>query len=324
MKKNFIRTRRLRTSPIVRDLVRETEVTLNDFIYPMFVVDKKNFKEEVASMSGVFQMSINHILEECEKIIKLGIKSILLFGIPSFKDCKGSSALSHESIIARSAREIKANFKELYVIADVCFCEYTDHGHCGILENNNVANDETLKILAEQSVILAQNGIDMIAPSSMMDGQIAKIRQALDSNNLEYIPIMSYSTKFASNFYSPFRDAALSTPNFGDRKSYQEDYANRFEAIRESLIDEDEGADILMIKPALAYLDIVRDLRERTLLPIAAYNVSGEYALLKAGAKLGLIDYESTLMEIMTGFKRAGANLIISYHAKDVAKILKK
>ena len=319
----FNRLRRTRLNPLVRDLVRETRLDLDNFIYPLFVVEGQGVRNEIASMPGVFQLSIDEILKECYELKSLGIKSILLFGIPSFKDSVGSDALSDDGIIARTLRAIKAEFgSSLLVITDLCFCEYTDHGHCGILDNCSVNNDATLEISAKQALIHAKNGADMIAPSGMMDGIIACLREALDKGGFENLPVMAYSTKFASAYYGPFRDVAESAPSFGDRKSYQMDSANRFEAIRESLEDEAQGADILMVKPALAFLDIIRDIKERSLLPLCAYNVSGEYALLKAGAKLGVIDYEKVMMETLVGIKRAGADMIISYHAKEVAKIL--
>ena len=319
----FNRLRRTRLNPLVRDLVRETRLDLDNFIYPLFVVEGEGIRNEIASMPGVFQLSIDEILKECYELKSLGIKSILLFGIPSLKDSVGSDALSDDGIIARTLRAIKAEFgSSLLVITDLCFCEYTDHGHCGILGESSVNNDATLEISAKQALIHAKNGADMIAPSGMMDGIIACLREALDGSGFENLPVMAYSTKFASAYYGPFRDVAQSAPSFGDRKSYQMDSANRFEAIRESLEDEVQGADILMVKPALAFLDIIRDIKERSLLPLCAYNVSGEYALLKAGAKLGVIDYEKVMMETLVGIKRAGADMIISYHAKEVAKIL--
>lgn len=319
----FNRLRRTRLNPLVRDLVRETRLDLDNFIYPLFVVEGEGVRNEIASMPGVFQLSIDEILKECCELKSLGIKSILLFGIPSLKDSVGSDALSDDGIIARTLRAIKAEFgSSLLVITDLCFCEYTDHGHCGILSESSVNNDATLEISAKQALIHAKNGADMIAPSGMMDGIITCLREALDENGFESLPVMAYSTKFASAYYGPFRDVAQSAPSFGDRKSYQMDSANRFEAIRESLEDEAQGADILMVKPALAFLDIIRDIKERSLLPLCAYNVSGEYALLKAGAKLGVIDYEKVMMETLVGIKRAGADMIISYHAKEVAKIL--
>lgn len=319
----FNRLRRTRLNPLVRDLVRETRLDLDNFIYPLFVVEGEGIRNEIASMPGVFQLSIDEILKECRELKSLGIKSILLFGIPSLKDSVGSDALSDDGIIARTLRAIKAEFgSSLLVITDLCFCEYTDHGHCGILDKCSVNNDATLEISAKQALIHAKNGADMIAPSGMMDGIIACLREALDGGGFENLPVMAYSTKFASAYYGPFRDVAESAPSFGDRKSYQMDSANRLEAIRESLEDEAQGADILMVKPALAFLDIIRDIKERSLLPLCAYNVSGEYALLKAGAKLGVIDYEKVMMETLVGIKRAGADMIISYHAKEVAKIL--
>ena len=319
----FNRLRRTRLNPLLRDLVRETRLDLDNFIYPLFVVEGEGIRNEIASMPGVFQLSIDEILKECYELKSLGIKSILLFGIPSLKDSVGSDALSDDGIIARTLRAIKAEFgSSLLVITDLCFCEYTDHGHCGILGESSVNNDATLEISAKQALIHAKNGADMIAPSGMMDGIITCLREALDENGFENLPVMAYSTKFASAYYGPFRDVAQSAPSFGDRKSYQMDSANRFEAIRESLEDEAQGADILMVKPALAFLDIIRDIKERSLLPLCAYNVSGEYALLKAGAKLGVIDYEKVMMETLVGIKRAGADMIISYHAKEVAKIL--
>ena len=319
----FNRLRRTRLNPLVRDLVRETRLDLDNFIYPLFVVEGEGIRNEISSMPGVFQLSIDEILKECCELKSLGIKSILLFGIPSLKDSVGSDALSDDGIIARTLRAIKAEFgSSLLVITDLCFCEYTDHGHCGILDECSVNNDATLEISAKQALIHAKNGADMIAPSGMMDGIITCLREALDGGGFENLPVMAYSTKFASAYYGPFRDVAQSAPSFGDRKSYQMDSANRFEAIRESLEDEAQGADILMVKPALAFLDIIRDIKERSLLPLCAYNVSGEYALLKAGAKLGVIDYEKVMMETLLGIKRAGADMIISYHAKEVAKIL--
>ena len=322
----FKRFRRLRINPAIREMVRETSVAASDFIYPLFVVEGKGVKKEISSMPGVFQMSLDEILKECEIVRNLGIKAVILFGIPSLKDSVGSDALSDDGIIATALRAIKDKFADLVVITDLCFCEYTDHGHCGILDHvhQTVDNDATLEISAKQALIHARNGADMIAPSGMMDGIIATLRGALDLSGYENLPIMAYSTKFASAYYGPFRDVAESAPSFGDRKSYQMDPANRLEAVSESLEDEAQGADILMVKPALAYLDIIRDLREATRLPICAYNVSGEYALLKAAAKAGVIDYERVMMETLVGFKRAGADLIISYHAKEAAALLRK
>lgn len=308
----------------MRDMLRETSLKLSDLIYPLFVVENEGVKDEIASMPGVFRFSIDEILKECEILKKLGIKSILLFGVPALKDSIGSDALSNDGIIARTLRAIKQNFANDFVlITDLCFCEYTDHGHCGILSPNGaVDNDATLEISAKQALIHANSGTDIIAPSGMMDGIIATLRKTLDENAFKNLPLMAYSTKFASAYYGPFRDAAGSAPNFGDRKSYQMDPANAREALRESLEDEAQGADILMVKPALAYLDIISKLKQNTLLPICAYNVSGEYALLKAGAKLGVIDYERVMVETLLGIKRAGADMIITYHAKEMAQIL--
>lgn len=312
----------------LRALVRESAVSVQDFIYPLFVVDGKGVKNEISSMSGVFQQSIDGILSECKECESLGIRAIILFGVVenAKKDSVGSDALDENGLIARTVRAIKQECPNLLVITDLCFCEYTDHGHCGIINpiNKSVDNDATLEISAKQALIHAKAGVDMIAPSGMMDGIIETLRKALDENGFENLPIMAYSTKFASAFYGPFREVADSTPSYGDRKSYQMDFANSKEALLESLEDERQGADILMIKPALAYLDIVKDLSNHSKLPICVYNVSGEYALLKAGQRLGVIDYEKILLETMTAFKRAGAKLIISYHAKEVAQILRK
>ncbi len=320
----FKRFRRLRINENLRNLVTETKLDKNDFIYPLFIKEGENIKNEISSMPGVFQMSIDHILKECEELKKLGLYSIILFGIPEVKDSIGSDALCDHGVIATAIKEIKKAHPDMFVITDLCFCEYTDHGHCGILdmEHETVDNDATLKILGEQAVIHAKAGADMIAPSGMMDGMIVAIREALDKEGFINLPIMSYSTKFASSYYGPFRDVAESAPSFGDRRSYQMNPANRKEAINESLEDEKEGADILMVKPALAYMDIIRDIRERTLLPLAVYNVSGEYAMLKMAGKAGLIDYDRVMMETLLGFKRAGTDIIITYHAKEAAKIL--
>lgn len=322
----FKRFRRLRMSENLRALVRESAVSVQDFIYPLFVIDGKGVKNEISSMSGVFQQSIDGILSECKECESLGIRAIILFGVVenAKKDSVGSDALDENGLIARTVRAIKQECPNLLVITDLCFCEYTDHGHCGIINpiNKSVDNDATLEISAKQALIHAKAGADMIAPSGMMDGIIEALRKALDENGFENLPIMAYSTKFASAFYGPFREVADSTPSYGDRKSYQMDFANGKEALLESLEDERQGADILMIKPALAYLDIVKDLSNHSKLPICVYNVSGEYALLKAGQRLGVIDYEKILLETMTAFKRAGAKLIISYHAKEVAQIL--
>ena len=320
----FRRLKRTRLKAPIRELVRETRLHKQDFIYPLFVIEGQNVKNEIPSMPDVFQLSVDNILKECEELLSLGIYHILLFGLPSHKDSCGSEALSDKSIIPLAIKAIKKHFPQMIITLDLCFCEYTDHGHCGILDKNlnSVDNDATLEILGQQALVLASCGGDMIAPSAMMDGMVGTIRSYLDKGGFSHIPIMSYSTKFASGYYGPFRDVANSTPSFGDRNSYQQDSANRREAILESLTDEAEGADILMVKPALAYLDIVRDIRDRTLLPLAVYNVSGEYAMLKHAQKANLIDYERVLFETLTGFKRAGADIIISYHTKEIAKLL--
>ena len=322
----FQRFRRTRLNKHLRALVRETAVSVDDFIYPLFIRSGKGIKTEVSSMPGVYQMSIDEILKECVELKKLGIYSIILFGIPDVKDSIGSDSLCEHGIIASSIRAIKEAHPDMFVVTDLCFCEYTDHGHCGIIDevHETVDNDATLSISGQQAVIHAKAGADMIAPSGMMDGIIEVLRSFLDEAGYENLPIMAYSTKFSSGYYGPFRDVAESTPSFGDRASYQMDPANRREAIAESISDEAQGADILMVKPALAYLDIVREIKDSTSLPMAVYNVSGEYAMLKMAGMNDLIDYDRVVMETMIAFKRAGANIIISYHAKEVAKMLQK
>jgi len=321
----FKRFRRLRINETLRDIVRETTLNPNDFIYPLFVREGAGIKNEVSSMPGVYQMSIDEIIKECEYIRTLGLNSIILFAIPDTKDSIGSECLCENSIISRTIKAIKAKFPDMFVVTDLCFCEYTDHGHCGILnEDSTVDNDATLEISQQQALVHAKAGVDMIAPSGMMDGIIGALREALDSNGYENLPIMSYSTKFASAYYGPFRDVAESTPDKGDRKMYQMDPANRLEAIEESIEDERQGADILMVKPALSYLDIIRDIRNSTNLPLAVYNVSGEYAMLKNAGAAGLIDYEKVMCETLLSFKRAGSDIIITYHAKEYCELLAK
>ena len=322
----FKRFRRTRLNSTLRDLLCETALSANDFIYPLFVREGESIKKEITSMPGVFQMSIDEIVKECGELISLGIKSIILFGIPDVKDSVGSECCSDHSMIARTIKSIKSKYPEMFVVTDLCFCEYTDLGHCGILDDKSgsVDNDATLEISSIQALVHAKAGADMIAPSGMMDGIIETLRNTLDDNGFENLPIMSYSTKFASGYYGPFRDVAESTPSFGDRRSYQMNPANRLEAIEESLEDERQGADILMVKPALAYLDIIREIKNKTNLPVAAYNVSGEYSMLKFAGNAGLIDYERVMMETLIGFKRAGASIIITYHAKEAAKLLAK
>ena len=322
----FKRFRRLRMNATLRSLVRETTLSMDDFIYPLFAKSGEGFKKEISSMPGVFQMSIDEIVKECGSLQDLSINSIILFGIPEVKDSVGSDALCEHGIIASAIKAVKKAYPNMFVVTDLCFCEFTDHGHCGILdiEHESVDNDATLEILAKQALVHAHAGADMIAPSGMMDGMIEALREALDSEGFINLPIMSYSTKFASAYYGPFRDVAESAPSFGDRKTYQMDPANRREAIAESVEDEMQGADILMVKPALAYLDIIRDVRNATSTPLCIYNVSGEYAMLKAAGRAGVIDYERVMMETMIAFKRAGADIIISYHAKEVAEVLRR
>jgi len=320
----FKRFRRRRINPVLRDLLQETHISVNDFIYPLFIRNGEGIKDEVASMPDVYQMSIDVAIKECDNLKELGIFSIILFGIPDTKDSVGSNAMCEHGIMANSIREIKKVHPDMFITTDLCFCEYTDHGHCGVIdhENETVDNDITLINLAKQAVTHAKAGVDMIAPSGMMDGMITAIRKGLDDAGFINLPIMSYSSKFSSAYYGPFRDVAESSPSFGDRRSYQMNPANRNEAIAESKADEMEGADILMVKPALAYLDIIRDVKNNTTLPLAIYNVSGEYSMLKMAGKAGVIDYDRVMMETMMAFKRAGADIIISYHAKEVATIL--
>ncbi|SHO80872.1 Porphobilinogen synthase [hydrothermal vent metagenome] len=320
----FKRFRRRRLNPVLRDLLQETQVRVDDFIYPLFIKDGEKLKIEVESMPDVYQMSIDVAIDECVELKKLGIYSIILFGIPKVKDSVGSDAMCEHGIIAKAIKSIKEAHPDMFVVSDLCFCEYTDHGHCGVMNpvEGSVDNDITLDNLVRQAIIHAKSGVDMIAPSGMMDGVIKTLRDGLDKNGYYNLPLMSYSTKFASAYYGPFRDVAESAPSYGDRKSYQMNPANRNEAISESVTDEEEGADILMVKPALAYLDIVRDVKNSTTLPLAIYNVSGEYSMLKMAGSSGLVDYDKILMETMIAFKRAGADIIISYHAKEVAKLL--
>ncbi|MEO2082434.1 MAG: porphobilinogen synthase [Desulfurobacteriaceae bacterium] len=322
-----LRMRRLRKNENIRRMVRETALTPDDFIYPVFVVDGENVKEEIPSMPGQFRYSVDRLPEIGERVLDLGIPAVILFGIPSHKDELGSDSYSEEGIIQRALRKLKSELPELYLITDVCFCEYTSHGHCGYLECHgevcDVDNDRTLELLKKQVVSHAQAGADMVAPSGMMDGMIKAIREALDSAGLTDIPIMSYAAKYASAYYGPFRDAAESTPAFGDRRSYQMDPANGDEALREVALDIQEGADIVMVKPALAYLDIVRRVKETFKYPTAAYNVSGEYSMVKAAAQKGWIDERKVVLETLTSMKRAGADLILTYHALDAADWLK-
>ncbi|MEI6207400.1 MAG: porphobilinogen synthase [Desulfuromonadales bacterium] len=318
------RARRIRGSEIFRRMVRESTLSVNDLVYPMFSAFGSGIRKEVSSMPGIYQQSIEHIVSEAQEVRDLGIPAVLLFGIPETKDAVGSDAYSDSGIIQETVRALKREVPGLAVITDVCLCEYTDHGHCGIIKNGDVDNDSTLELLAREALSHAQAGADMVAPSDMMDGRVAAIREMLDENGFDSIPVMSYAVKYASGYYGPFREAAESTPQFGDRRSYQMDPANRLEALREAASDIEEGADIIMVKPGLPYLDILRDLRNEYNLPLAVYNVSGEYSMVKGAAQRGWIDEERVVLETMIGFKRAGADIIITYHAKDVAGWLKR
>jgi porphobilinogen synthase len=300
----------------------ETILTKSDFIYPLFIVEGDSVKNEISSMPGQFQMSIDSVLRECEELLELGITSILLFGIPNEKNEVGSGAYDDNGIIQKALRAIKGAFPELLVITDVCLCEYTSHGHCGVIADGHVKNDETLELLQKEALSHAQCGADIIAPSDMMDGRIAAIRQTLDQNGFADTPIMAYSAKYSSAFYGPFREAAESAPQFGDRKGYQMDIRNTDEAMREIALDIAEGADIVMVKPALSYLDVIRRASESFNLPLAAYNVSGEYSMVKAASERGWLDGEKVMIEVLTSIKRAGADVIITYFAKDIARIL--
>lgn len=319
-----VRARRLRSSETMRRLVRENHLTVNDLVYPLFVINGQGINKPIASMPGVSQMSVDFILKEAGEVMELGIPAILLFGIPAYKDEKGSSAYDDDEAVQRAIRAIKENYPDLLVIPDLCMCEYTSHGHCGILDSRgNVLNDETLSILARIGLSYAKAGADMVAPSDMMDGRVGAIREALDANNFSNIPIMAYSAKYASGFYGPFRDVAESTPQFGDRRGYQMDPANSDEALKEVWLDIEEGADIVMVKPALPYLDIIRRIKDECQMPVAAYNVSGEYAMIKAAVQNGWLDEKRVVMETLTSIKRAGADIILTYHAKDAARWLR-
>jgi porphobilinogen synthase len=316
------RLRRLRRTPVLRRLVRETRLSVDDFVLPLFACPGSGVARPVGSMPGVFQHSVDRLVETCREAAGDGISAVLLFGLPEFKDAEGSSSWSPDGIVQQALRALKAALPELVTIADVCFCEYTDHGHCGVLKGHTVDNDATLANLARQAVSLAEAGADVIAPSDMMDGRVAAIRAALDGAGLADTPILSYAAKFASGFYGPFREAAESTPSFGDRRSYQMDPANGREAVREAALDVAEGADLLMVKPALPYLDVVAALRRTFDLPLAAYHVSGEYSMLKAAAERGWLDYDRVLMESLVAIRRAGADLILTYGARDAARLL--
>lgn len=318
------RFRRLRTSEAMRSFVRENRVTVEDLIYPMFVAEGENLKNPVPSMPNIYQYSLDRMEEELERVKELGIPAILLFGIPAHKDERGSGAYAADGITQRAIRRIKEKYPSLLIIADVCLCEYTSHGHCGVVHGEEILNDETLPLLAKMALTMAQAGADIVAPSDMMDGRVGAIREVLDANGFYNIPILSYSAKYASGYYGPFRDAAGSAPHFGDRKSYQMDPANAREAMREILDDLAEGADMIIVKPALAYLDILKMARDNISEPIIAYNVSGEYSMVKAAAANGWIDEKRIVMENMIGIKRAGADRIITYHAPDIAQWLRE
>ncbi len=320
--KQTLRPRRMRISEGVRSLVRETSLSAKDFVYPIFVVPGEKVKEEISSLPGCYHLSVDEALKVAEEVVSLGIPSVEVFGLPAYKDEIGSSAWDMTSPVQQAIRAIKEKFPELVIIGDVCLCQYTSHGHCGQLCGQYVDNDETLKLLAKVAVSQAKAGADMVAPSDMMDGRVAAIRQALDESGYQNVSIMSYAVKYASAYYGPFRDAAHSTPQFGDRRSYQMDPANSREALKEVALDTAEGADIIMVKPALSYLDIVRQVRDTTHLPVAVYNVSGEYAMVKAAAANGWIDEKRIVLETLLSMKRAGADMIITYHALDAARWL--
>ena len=313
------RPRRLRRSETLRALVRETQLSPDDFVYPLFVCEGEGVRREIGSMPGCFNLSIDELVKEVEAAVRVGVRSVILFGVPDEKDAAGSQAYAEDGITQRAIRALKREVKEAFVIADNCLCEYTDHGHCGVIRDGEVLNDPTLDLLARTAVSQAEAGADIIAPSNMMDGFVAAIRAALDRSGFEHLPIMSYAVKYASGFYGPFREAAASAPQFGDRRGYQMDPANVREALREAQLDVEQGADMLMVKPALCYLDIIRAVRERFDLPLAAYQVSGEYSMIKAAGRLGWIDEERVAMETLTAIKRAGADIILTYFAREVA-----
>ena len=320
----MFRTRRLRKKEGIRRLVKETKLSVDDFVYPLFVEEGENIETEIVSMPGIKRFSLDKISKELDEVVALHIPAVLLFGIPSKKDEEGTETWNDNGIMQQAIRFIKTNYPNLYVITDVCFCEYTSHGHCGVIHDNDVDNDATLVNIAKQVLSHAKAGVDMVAPSGMMDGTIDMIRQSLDNSGYVNLPIMAYSVKYASAFYGPFRDAADSAPTFGDRKTYQMDPSNRDEGLREATFDDQEGADILMVKPALSYLDVIRDLKNNFDRPIACYNVSGEYAMIKAAAEKGWIDGDKVMLESLLSMKRAGADIIITYFAKEAARLLLK
>ena len=317
------RPRRLRRSEALRGLVRETRLGVSGFVYPMFVCPGTKVRKEVSSMPGVYQQSVDQILEECKEVESLGLPAVILFGLPESKDARGTISVSTEGVVQRAIEAIRSANLKILVITDICLCEYTDHGHCGVIEHGEVANDATLPILAAQALSHARAGADIVAPSDMMDGRVAAIRETLDQHKFHDIAILAYAAKYCSGFYGPFREAADSAPQFGDRRSYQMDPANAREALKEVALDLDEGADIVMVKPALPYLDVIRRVRDAFDVPLGAYNVSGEYAMVKAAAGKGWVDEKRVVLEILTGIERAGADIILTYHAKDAARWLK-
>ena len=318
------RPRRMRSNENIRRMVRETKLSPDDFIYPLFVTHGKGVKKEISSMPGNYQQSVDNLVKDCDEVKNLGIPAVILFGIPEHKDEAGSEAHSDDGIVQRAIHAIKNKTPELIVITDVCLCEYTSHGHCGVIKGGRIENDATLELLAREALSHAKAGADMVAPSDMMDGRVGAIRKALDSGGFEDTPVMAYAAKYASSFYGPFREAAESTPQFGDRRSYQMDPPNSREALREVALDIEEGADIVMVKPALPYLDIIYQVKQQFNLPVAAYNVSGEFSMIKAAAQMGWLDEDLAMMESLTSIKRAGADLILTYFAKEAARILNK
>jgi porphobilinogen synthase len=318
------RPRRLRESPLLRKMVRETILRVDDLIYPLFTVHGRGVREPIGSMPGQFRLSIDELLKECKDAASMGIPAVLLFGLPAEKDPRGSEAYAEDGIIQQAVRAVKETIPDLLVVTDVCLCEYTSHGHCGIVEDGRVKNDPTLELIARTAVSHAEAGADMVAPSDMMDGRVAAVREALDESGYAETPIMAYSAKYASAFYGPFREAADSAPQFGDRRSYQMDPANAIEALREVALDVDEGADIVMVKPALPYLDVIARVKGEFGLPVAAFMVSGEYAMIRAAGQLGWLDEERAMLEALTGIRRAGADIIITYFAKDAARLLEQ
>jgi len=318
------RPRRLRESPLLRSMVRETALRVDDFVYPLFAVHGRGVREPIGSMPGQYRLSIDELLKECKDAASMGIPAVLLFGLPRDKDPRGTEAYADDGIIQQAVRAVKDTIPDLLVITDVCLCEYTSHGHCGVVEDGRVKNDPTLELIARTALSHAEAGADVVAPSDMMDGRVAAIREGLDEGGYPELPIMAYSAKYASAFYGPFREAADSTPQFGDRRSYQMDPANTLEAMREVALDVDEGADIVMVKPALPYLDVIARVKTEFGLPVAAYSVSGEYAMLKAAGQLGWLDEERAMLEALTGIRRAGADIVITYFAKDAARLLEQ